>query len=250
MFKHLSRNILLSLCFAVSLIPVHAFDVDLKRWTFHSTTKKHLPMYITNPEDVPLAVQIKIYTRSFDEAGLESLTGIYPGIEVLPANVIVDAESKELVTLLWTEEMLPAQEIPLRVVVTQLPIDFNNGSNNSSSLKMMYESVKPLYIKPPNSYPDIKLLSYEWNKETQILNILVENRGTASLFTKYWRLKINDDITLYVYSYKNNVDDKIFGYTPQANFLAGERRKIPIQIITNSTLTNVNKVELIKIYKD
>ena len=203
-------------------------------------------MFVANVSEKPMALQIKVYTREFNVDGEEFLTGIYPDVEVLPANVIVGAESKELVTLLWAGEM-PEQEIPLRIVVTQLPIDFGN-TNNSSSLKMMFESVKTLYIKPPNSKPDIKLLSYEWDKDIQILSVLVENKGTASLYSDYWQIKINDKI-LNVYSY-DNVKDELFGYTPQVNLLAGEVRRILIKIKSSSPLLEVDNVELIKIYKE
>jgi len=228
-----SRNIFLFFVFYIfSMCYVNAFDVNLQQWTFNNPDKKHLPMFVANVSEKPMALQIKVYTREFNIEGEEFLTGIYPGVEVLPANVIVGAESKELVTLLWAGEM-PEQEIPLRIVVTQLPIDFGN-TNNSSSLKMMFESVKTLYIKPPNSKPDIKLLSYEWDKDIQILSVLVENKGTASLYSDYWQIKINDKI-LNVYSY-DNVKDELFGYTPQVNLLAGEVRRILIKIKSSSPL--------------
>ena len=241
-----SRNILLFfivLMFSISY--VNAFDVNLKQWTFNDPDKKHLPMFVANISDKPMALQIKIYTREFNQEGEEYLTGIYPGVEVLPANVIVGAESKELVTLLWTGEM-PEKEIPLRIVVTQLPIIF--GNNDSSSLNVMFESVKTLYIKPPNSKPDIKLLSYEWDKDIQILSVLVKNQGTASLYSDYWQIKINDRL-VNVYSY-NDAKDELFGYTPQVNLLAGEVRRIPIKIIADYSLLEIDKVELVKIYKE
>ena len=241
-----SRNIFLFFVFYIlSISYVNAFDVNLQQWTFNNPDKKHLPMFVANVSEKPMALQIKVYTREFNVDGEEFLTGIYPDVEVLPANVIVGAESKELVTLLWSGEM-PAQEIPLRIVVTQLPIDF--GNTESSSLKMMFESVKTLYIKPPNSKPDIKLLSYEWDKDIQILSVLVENKGTASLYSDYWQIKINDKI-LNVYSY-DNVNDELFGYTPQVNLLAGEVRRILIKIKSSSPLLEVDNVELIKIYKE
>ena len=241
-----SRNIFLFFVFYIfSMCYVNAFDVNLQQWTFNNPDKKHLPMFVANVSEKPMALQIKVYTREFNVDGEEFLTGIYPDVEVLPANVIVGAESKELVTLLWTGEM-PEQEIPLRIVVTQLPIDF--GNTESSSLKMMFESVKTLYIKPPNSKPDIKLLSYEWDKDIQILSVLVENKGTASLYSDYWQIKINDKI-LNVYSY-DNVNDELFGYTPQVNLLAGEVRRILIKIKSSSPLLEVDNVELIKIYKE
>ena len=228
-----------------SISYVNAFDVNLKQWTFNDPDKKHLPMFVANVSDKPMALQIKIYTREFNEEGEEYLTGIYPGVEVLPANVIVGSKSKELVTLLWTGEM-PEQEIPLRIVVTQLPIIF--GNDDSSSLNVMFESVKTLYIKPPNSKPDIKLLSYEWDKDIQILSVLVKNQGTASLYSDYWQIKINDRL-VNVYSY-NDAKDELFGYTPQVNLLAGEVRRIPIKIIADSSLLEIDKVELVKIYKE
>jgi len=241
-----SRNILLFfivLMFSISY--VNAFDVNLKQWTFNDPDKKHLPMFVANVSDKPMALQIKIYTREFNEEGEEYLTGIYPGVEVLPANVIVGSKSKELVTLLWTGEM-PEQEIPLRIVVTQLPIIF--GNDDSSSLNVMFESVKTLYIKPPNSKPDIKLLSYEWDKDIQILSVLVKNQGTASLYSDYWQIKINDRL-VNVYSY-NDAKDELFGYTPQVNLLAGEVRRIPIKIISKNPLLSIDKVQLIEVHKE
>lgn len=242
-----SRNILLFFIFYIfSMCYVNAFDVKLQQWTFYNPDKKHLPMFVANVSDKPMALQIKIYTREFNVEGEEFLTGIYPGVEVLPANVIVGAESKELVTLLWSGKM-PAQEIPLRIVVTQLPIDFGNVSE-SSSLKMMFESVKTLYIKPPNSKPDIRMLSYEWDKDSQILTLLVENKGTASLYSDYWRLKINNKL-VKVYSY-DNAKDEIFGCTPQVNLLASEIRRIPIKIISKYPLLEIDKVKLIEVHKE
>ncbi len=241
-----SRNILLFCISVIASIGIaNAFDVNLQQWTFNNPDKKHLPMFVANSSNKPMALQIKIYTREFNVEGEEFLTGIYPGIEVLPANVIVGAESKELVTLLWTGE-IPEREIPLRIVVTQLPIVF--GNNKNSSLNVMFESIKTLYIKPPNSKPDIKLLSYKWNKDNQTLEVLVENRGTASLYSDYWNMKIDDKL-VNVYSYRDS-KDKIFGYALQTNFLAGEIRRIPIKIISDSPLLTVDKVELIKIYKE
>jgi len=223
----------------------NAFDVDLKQWTFYSTEKRNMPMYVANISDKPLALQIKIYTREFNVEGEEFLTGIYPDIEVLPSNVLVNANSKSLVTLLWTGKM-PKEEVPLRIVVTQLPIDF--GYNDSSSLKMMFESVKTLYIKPPNSKPDMKLISYEWDSKEQMLYVLVENKGTASLFSDYWEIKLDDKL-INVYPY-DDVKDIVFGKTSQANFLAGEIRRIPIQIVSDKPLLSVNKVELVEIHKE
>ena len=240
-----SRNILLFfivLMFSISY--VNAFDVNLKQWTFNDPDKKHLPMFVANVSDKPMALQIKIYTREFNVKGEEFLTGIYPGVEVLPANVIVGAESKELVTLLWSGEM-PEKEIPLRIVVTQLPIDF--GNTESSSLKMMFESVKTLYIKPPNSKPDIQMLSYSWDMNIQMLNVIVENKGNASLYSEYWRLKINNKL-VKVYSY--DAEDELFGYTPKVNLLAGEVRRIPIKIISKNPLLSIDKVELIEVHKE
>jgi len=242
-----SRNILLFFIFYIfSICYVNAFDVNLQQWTFNNPDKKHLPMFVANVSDKPMALQIKIYTREFNVDGEEYLTGIYPGVEVLPANVIVGAESKELVTLLWSGEM-PDKEIPLRIVVTQLPIDFNY-KGDTSSLKMMFESVKTLYIKPPNSKPDIEFLSYDWDEDIQTLTVLVANKGTASLYSGYWQLKIDGKI-VNVYPY-DDAEENMFGYTPQANFLAGEVRRIPIKIISNSHLTSIDNVELIKISKE
>ena len=242
-----SRNILLFFIFYIfSICYANAFDVNLQQWTFNNPDKKHLPMFVANVSDKPMALQIKIYTREFNVDGEEYLTGIYPGVEVLPANVIVGAESKELVTLLWSGEM-PDKEIPLRIVVTQLPIDFNY-KGDTSSLKMMFESVKTLYIKPPNSKPDIEFLSYDWDEDIQTLTVLVANKGTASLYSGYWQLKIDGKI-VNVYPYED-AEEYMFGYTPQANFLAGEVRRIPIKIISNSHLTSIDNVELIKISKE
>jgi len=242
-----SRNILLFFIFYIfSICYVNAFDVNLQQWTFNNPDKKHLPMFVANVSDKPMALQIKIYTREFNVDGEEYLTGIYPGVEVLPANVIVGAESKELVTLLWSGEM-PDKEIPLRIVVTQLPIDFGYKSD-TSSLKMMFESVKTLYIKPPNSKPDIELLTYEWDKDFQTLSVLVANKGTASLYSGYWQLKIDGKI-VNVYPYED-AEEYMFGYTPQANFLAGEVRRIPIKIISNSRISAIDDVELIQISKE
>jgi len=223
-----------------------AFEVELKQPTFHSSAQTQLPMTIINPGDRPLALQIKIYTRAFDEAGEERLTGVYPEIEALPANVIVGAESKEIVALLWTGEM-PKQQIPLRIVLTQLPIDFGDAPKGPS-LQVMFELIKSLYITPPNSQADIKLLSFDWDETTQTVSLLVDNQGTAALQSNRWELKI-DGKTLPVYAYQD-AEERLFGYTPQANLLAGERRRIPITIIADSPLSAVNKVELVNISED
>ena len=96
------------LYFAAS--PILAFEVKLDEWVFRSTDTTQLPMSIINPDDEPLAVQVKLYRRSFDIDGMEDYSEPFNDIVAFPENVIVMPKSEELVSLVWANPVMPKRK--------------------------------------------------------------------------------------------------------------------------------------------
>ncbi|UJF18608.1 lamin tail domain-containing protein [Vibrio sp. SS-MA-C1-2] len=220
---------------------INAFQVEIEDPIYSSVNDKQMAVSIINSGDETIALQVKVFERTFNQAGVEDYSKPYPLVTAFPQNIIVSPNSTELVTLVWNSNKMPKTEVPLRVVAKQVPIQFNSG--DAPALNVMFAMVKSIYIRPENAKANIKLDSFKWQEKKQQLTLTVDNKGNRGIIADRIILDIDGKEAL-ISTFTD--DENSVGLMNRPNLLAGEVRDISVNIDSNQFKT-INKITIKKV---
>ena len=160
---------LLSLtCFFLCLnFSAHAFRFSPMSAALDITQTDRLLFTLENDSDSPIAVELTLRGRVPSLTGEETqpeLTDL--PVSIFPEQVIIPAKEKRSARVSWTGKTPPPQELPLRLIAEQLPIDLSKEENaEQGGIKVMMRYVAALYINPGKTKSDIQVDSFTLSSE-------------------------------------------------------------------------------------
>ncbi len=144
-----------------------------------------------------IAIRIKILTRSVTPEGKEKNRPADDLFTVYPAQVVVQPQSNQTVRIKWNGPSDIRQEQCFRVLVEQVPVQFENSSNSESNLKIMFRYLGALYITPEGAQPDVILETHSVEPAPSDasgrnrLNFTIYNQGNRHAILNNLSLRIN-----------------------------------------------------------
>ncbi len=121
-----------------------------------------------------IAVELSVRERRMGEDGTETLNET-TDITVFPPQIIIPPGDKRTVRVSYTLKDMPEKEKNYRLIAEQLPLKVDAKTKDQAGIKMLMKYVAALYATPPNTRPDIKLLSYKKTGDELLLEL--ENQG-------------------------------------------------------------------------
>jgi len=143
-----------------------------------------------------IAIRIKILTRSVTPEGEEKNQPADDLFTVYPKQVVVQPQSNQTVRIKWNGPSDIRQEQCFRVLVEQVPVQFENSSNSESNLKIMFRYLGALYITPEGAKPDVNIEKHSiepgssGSSESDSLAFTIYNRGTRHAILNNLSLRI------------------------------------------------------------
>ncbi|MFC4290944.1 fimbria/pilus periplasmic chaperone [Sphingorhabdus arenilitoris] len=148
---------------AMVMITPPAYSYDLKPIVIQlspngSGTSQNL--LITNTHEVPIAIEVRAYSRKQNPDGTETREPEDDDILISPPQMVIAPKASQSFKVQWIGNPAPEKELSYRIVTTQLPIKFKDGKQGDVSVKvdMSYRYEAALYIVPPKSVPSAKLM--------------------------------------------------------------------------------------------
>ncbi len=160
---------LLSLAFLFFIFnfEAHAFRFSPMSAALDLTQTDRLLFTLENDSDSPIAVELTLRGRVPGLTGEETqpeLTDL--PVSIFPAQVIIPAKEKRSARVSWTGKTPPVQELPLRLIAEQLPINLSKEENGEQGgIKVMMRYVAALYINPGKTKSDIQVDSFSVSPE-------------------------------------------------------------------------------------
>lgn len=132
-------------------------------------------------------------------------------------------QSSQTVKIRWEGKKDLDKELCYRVLVKQLPVDFENGSDGEGgSLKILFKYKGSIYITPEVARPNVKLESVKIEKREdgdKHVQLLFENKGTRHAILDKLEIRLTDARdSEYVFS-----GEELEGISGQ-NILPGKER--------------------------
>jgi fimbrial chaperone protein len=139
-----------------TMAPAHAYD--MKPIIIQLAPKgagASQSVVITNSHDVPIAIELRAYTRTQKPDGTEDRTPEDRDILITPPQTVIAPKTSQSVKVRWVGDPNPTRELSYRLVSEQLPIPFRQESRNgiAANVTMKYRYEAALYIVPPGSEP-------------------------------------------------------------------------------------------------
>lgn len=174
-----------------------AFEVKLSQVEIRSIEDQSISLLIYNPRDTPLALETQVFYRTLDTDGKETLEKEFEDIMAVPAQVVVTPKGKTVVNLHWMNPKMPKKEIPLRVSVAEVAVNWEDAQKgDGAAFGFTYQLVKSLYIRPKSTYANLKWLKWVDNQDNS-LSLFFENIGDSRGTVRNLRLRINDQEQMF-----------------------------------------------------
>lgn len=147
--------------------------------------------YLENDSNQPIAIQVSLAQRDMDINGIEKNSKIGNELSVYPSQLIIPANEKRSVKVIWTGSIVPTKELAYRLIAEQLPIDLEKKQNKKASIKVLLRYIAALYVKAEEYSSDITI------NEIKIINkklsIEVANTGKKHQVLSNLNLKFIDE---------------------------------------------------------
>ena len=138
---------------------------------------------ITNSHDVPIAIEIQIFSRTQKPDGSDELVPENDDIIVTPPQTVIQPGESQTFRVSWVGEQAPSKEIAYRLVTNQLPIRFKQEKRDNfvAEVMMRYRYEVALYIQPSGTTPKATLKSarvFEDGANGKLLELTISSDGT------------------------------------------------------------------------
>lgn len=178
---------------------------------------------ITNIESEPIAIDIRIVSRSTDQTGIERHIPADDQFIVYPAQAIVTPGQTQTVRVQWVGDPAPGKEIPFRLIAEQLPIDLGPTPTDGAQVRLLVRYVASLYVRPGGTSPNPVVNNFRRVDDPAIgdsIRLDISNQGTQHVLLK--------DVLLTAVSKEDRLELSLddLGEAATINLLPGELRHI------------------------
>lgn len=188
-----------TLIFFTSCFEAHAFRFSPMSAGLNLTETDRLLFTLENDSDAPIAVELTLKGRVPGLTGDESQPDLNElPVSVFPEQVIIPAKEKRSARVSWTGTTPPSQELPLRLIAEQLPIDLSKEeAAEKGGIKVMMKYVAALYINPGKTKSDVQIESFKISNEgirTRLINKGTRHQILTKASFTFKNPKVKDQI--------------------------------------------------------
>lgn len=198
----------------------HAFSVSPMTSNFKTTGKESSVVYtISNPSDKPLAIEVKIESRTTKPDGTEvndNSAEIKSHFSIFPAATLIAPKSKKGIRVVYVGPKDLKEEKAYRIIIVENP-----DTSSNQSVKMVREFRTSAFVAQEGSKAQLTLKGLQSNSD--VIKLIFNNSGTAHQLVKAIRIKLSDELGNTVF-----LTEKSHAVL-MANFLANEERNIEIK---------------------
>lgn len=152
-------------------------------------------MTVTNTHDVPIAIEVTVYSRTQKPDGSEDRVVENNDILVTPPQMVIAPGSSQSFKVRWIGEPDVSQERTYRIVTEQLPIRIADEKRDdfSAQVSMRYRYEAALYIVPSDRKPAYRLLDARAVEDAggRFLELDIGSEGNMRAILQQPRVTVN-----------------------------------------------------------
>lgn len=142
---------------------------------------------IENTSEVPIAIELKMFSRSMTVDGVDKLKLVNDDFIIHPAQAIVMPGKTQVVRLQWIGNPRPEKEMAFRMITEQMPVSFETSESEGGKLKLLIKFIASVYVVPRNSHANIKISKISSLTDAQgkaQIKLRLSNTGTAHVLLR------------------------------------------------------------------
>ncbi len=135
-----------------------------------------------------IALQIEVFHREMDINGKETRKET-DEFSVFPQQMVLEPGEKRNIRLTWTGNRQLKEELPYRLVVSQLPVDLKKPEQRKTgaNITFLLQYVASVYVSPGSAASKILVDSFKKLSDSKV-ELVLKNSGTAHRVLKGMRL--------------------------------------------------------------
>ncbi len=197
---------------------------------------------VVNTQGEQIAVRVRMLTRSVDDSGAEVRGDASGEFLVFPSTLTLPPGTGQAIRVQWLGSEEIDTELSYRIVVEQVPVDFQDQSTGGVDITVIFRYIGSVYVTPPGAKPDLVLAEAvrEFNgTELTGMRLRMENRGNAHGIPDdlFIRLEYHEEQTGLTESVELGPEELPAFYG--INFLAGTGRTQVVDIPSHWKLGRV-----------
>lgn len=220
-----SRSVLLAVAISIATaVSVFAFNLEPISADLEPSGPRAVQTFrLTNPTAQPVAIRIRMLTRSEDAEGREVNQPADDLFVVYPSRILLEPRGIQLVRLQWKGDPDPTQELAFRILVEQVPVEMGDSRTSGSAIRILTRYVGAVYILPARAQPDIQLVEQKITLDGSgkpRLELVYQNRGRAHAIVNNCSLEVSHGLQKLLFQ-----GESLRGLEGE-NLLPGSRRKV------------------------
>ncbi|MCH8104862.1 MAG: molecular chaperone [Proteobacteria bacterium] len=148
---------------------------------------------IENPSDVPIAIELKMFSRSMSPNGQDILVEAEDDFIIYPAQAIVMPGRTQAIRVQWIGKTSLKQELAYRMITEQLPVSFDEEQADGGRIKLLVRFIASVYVVPRNTRADVRVTrvsNIRDNEGNNSIEIILSNHGTAHALLRQARITL------------------------------------------------------------
>lgn len=143
---------------------------------------------VENNNGEKIALQIDVYHREVDKDGKETRADT-DEFAVFPQQMVLEPGEKRNIRLTWTGAKQLKEELPYRLVVSQLPVDLKKPEQRKAgaNITFLLQYVASVYVSPGSAAPKLQVQSLKKISDSKV-ELVLKNSGSAHRVLKGVRL--------------------------------------------------------------
>jgi fimbrial chaperone protein len=199
---------------------------------------------VENNNGEKIALQIETFHRDVDAEGKETRKET-DEFSVFPQQMVLEPGEKRNIRLTWTGDRQIKEELPYRLVVSQLPVDLKKPEQRKvgANITFLLQYVASVYVSPGAAAPRISVDSLKRISDTKA-ELVLRNSGTAHKVLKGMHLYLRSEDESARKSRPELATIKLKDIEAE-NVLPGRKRRFEIPVTKDIALPgNAQKIEV------
>jgi fimbrial chaperone protein len=195
---------------------------------------------VENNNGEKIALQIEAFHRDVDADGKETRRET-DEFSIFPEQMVLEPGEKRNIRLTWTGERQPKEELPYRLVVSQLPVDLKKPEKRrtGANITFLLQYVASVYVSPGVGAPRISVESFKILPDKKA-ELVLKNSGSAHRVLKGIRL-LAAGKPLSGFNLKD-LDSE--------NVLPGKSRRFQLELLKGAALPSITAHQKVEVEFD
>lgn len=218
---HIRAPALVAGFLALTLAAAHALGVAPPILVLDERTGYAGEMRVLNPDTEPMAVEVSVFLRTFDEGG-ETETPADTDFVVFPPQAVIDPQSDQAIRFQYVGDALDGRSKSYRVYITEVLAPLSEDAAEQSTVRFQSRYGASLHLVPRGARAEPRVASAE---------PAMKQDGAPAL-----RVRIENEGGRYVYLNETVISAGDFVF-PMGDVMATQNAGLPIGPSMGRTIT-------------